>query len=84
MKERSLQDIVSDLTGPIYPSADSAIDATRRNNLKEYLELFRIMAMNVFSIAKEKDSPYHSSKIMGEDAYKTMKEIISHFKQKES
>lgn len=82
MKERSLQDIVSDLTGPIYPASDSAINAERRNNLKEYLELFQVMAMNVFNIAKEKDSPYHSSKIMGEDAYKIMKEITDFFNDK--
>lgn len=30
MKNRDLQDIVSDLVGPIYPSADSAIDWEQR------------------------------------------------------
>lgn len=50
MKNRDLQDIVSDLVGPIYPSADSAIDATRRENLKEYIELFKIMFMNIHNV----------------------------------
>ena len=72
MKNRDLQDIVSELVGPIYPSADSAIDATRRENLKEYLELFQFMFMNIHNIAMEKDSQYHSSKVMGEDAYKAI------------
>lgn len=81
MKNRDLQDIVSDLVGPIYPSADSAIDGTRRENLKEYIELFQIMFMNIHNIAMEKDSQYHSSKVMGEDAYKAMKEIIDYYKE---
>ena len=81
MKNIDLQDIVSDLTGPIYPSADSAIDGTRRENLKEYIELFKIMFMNIHNIAMEKDSPYHSSKVMGEDAYKVMKEMIDYFSE---
>lgn len=81
MKNRDLQDIVSDLVGPIYPSADSAIDATRRENLKEYLELFQFMSMNIHNIAMEKDSQYYSSKVMGEDAYKAMKEIIDYYKE---
>lgn len=33
------------------------------------------MFMNIHNIAMEKDSPYHSSKVMGEDAYKAMKEV---------
>ena len=81
MKNRDLQDIVFELVGPIYPSADSAIDATRRENLKEYLELFQIMFMNIHNIAMEKDSPYHSSKVMGEDAYKAMKELVDYYKE---
>lgn len=81
MKNRDLQDIVSELVGPIYPSADSAIDGTRRENLKEYIELFQIMFMNIHNIAMEKDSQYHSSKVMGEDAYKAMKEIIDYYKE---
>lgn len=79
MKNRDLQDIVSDIVGPIYPASDSAIDATRRDNLKEYLELFQIMAENVHNIAMIKDSPYYSTKVMGEDAYKVMKEMIDYF-----
>lgn len=79
MRNRDLQDIVSDLVGPIYPTSDSAIDATRRDNLKEYIELFQIMFMNIHNIAMEKDSQYHSSKVMGEDAYKVMKEMINYF-----
>lgn len=81
MKNRDLQDIVSELVGPIYPSADSAIDATRRENLKEYLELFQIMFMNIHNIAMEKDSQYHSSKVMGEDAYNSMREILDYYKK---
>lgn len=81
MKNRDLQDIVSELVGPIYPSADSAIDATRRENLKEYLELFQFMFMNIHNIAMEKDSQYHSSKVMGEDAYKAMKELVDYYKE---
>lgn len=81
MKNRDLQDIVFELVGPIYPSADSAIDATRRENLKEYIELFKIMFMNIHNIAMEKDSPYHSSKVMGEDAYKAMKELVDYYKE---
>lgn len=65
MKNRDLIDIVSDLVGPIYPTSDSAIDATRRDNLKEYIELFQIMFMNVHNIAMIRDSPYHSTKVMG-------------------
>lgn len=81
MKNRDLQDIVSELVGPIYPSPDSAIDATRRENLKEYIELFKIMFMNIHNIAMEKDSQYHSSKVMGEDAYKAMKELVDYYKE---
>lgn len=81
MKNRDLQDIVSELVGPIYPSADSAIDATIRENLKEYIELFKIMFMNIHNIAMEKDSQYHSSKVMGEDAYKAMKELVDYYKE---
>lgn len=81
MKNRDLQDIVSELVGPIYPSADSAIDGTRRENLKEYLELFQIMFMNIHNIAMEKDSRYHSSKVMGEDAYNYMREMLDYYKK---
>lgn len=81
MKNRDLQDILSDLVGPIYPASDSAIDATRRENLKEYLELFQFMFMNIHNIAMEKDSQYHSSKVMGEDAYKAMKELVDYYKE---
>lgn len=81
MKNRDLQDIVSDLVGPICPSADSAIDATRRENLKEYIELFQTMFLNIHNIAMLKHSPFHSTKVMGEDAYKVMKEMIDYFKE---
>lgn len=81
MKNRDLQDIVSDLVGPIYPASDSAIDAERRENLKEYLELFQIMFLNIHNIAMLKDSPYHSTRVMGEDAYKVMKEMIDYFSE---
>lgn len=81
MKFRDLQDIVSDLVGPIYPASDSAIDAERRENLKEYLELFQIMFLNIHNIAMLKHSPFHSTNVMGEDAYKVMKEMIDYFKE---
>lgn len=81
MKNRDLQDIVSDLVGPIYPSSDSAIDGTRRENLKEYIELFQIMFMNIHNIAMIRDSPYHSTKVIGEDAYKAMKELVDYYKE---
>lgn len=81
MKNRDLQDIVSDLVGPIYPSADSAIDATRRDNLKEYIELFQTMFLNIHNIAMLKHSPFHSTKGMGEDAYKVMKEMFNYYKK---
>lgn len=81
MKNRDLQDIVSDLVGPIYPAADEAINAERRENLKEYIELFQTMFLNIHNIAMLKHSPFHSTKMMGEDAYKVMKEMIDYFKE---
>lgn len=81
MKFRDLQDIVSDLAGPIYPVADSDIDATRRENLKEYIELFQTMFLNIHNIAMLKHSPLHSTKVMGEDAYNVMKKMIDYFKE---
>lgn len=81
MKNRDLQDIVYDIVGHIYPTDDQAIDETRRENLEEYLELFQAMAIRIHSIAMRKDSPYHSTKMMGEYAYKAMKEIIDYYKE---
>lgn len=80
MRNRDLIDIVSDLVGPIFPSNDPAIDTARRDNLKEYIELFQIMFMNIHNIAM-RDSPYHSTKVIGEDAYKAMKELVDYYKE---
>nr|DAS27147.1 MAG TPA: hypothetical protein [Caudoviricetes sp.] len=81
MKNRDLQDIVSDLVGPICPADDEAINAERRENLKEYIELFQTMFLNIHNIAMLKHSPFHSTNVMGEDAYKVMKEMINYFKE---
>ena len=39
------------------------------------------MFMNIHNIAMLKHSPFHSTKGMGEDAYKVMKEMINYFKE---
>ena len=79
MRNRDLIDIVSDLVGPIFPSNDPAIDTARRDNLKEYIELFQSMAIRLHDISARKDSPCLPTRMMGNDAYKVMKEMIDYF-----
>lgn len=81
MKNRNLQDIVHDIVGHIYPIGSSEIDEFRRENLNEYLELFQVMSVHIHNIAMKKGSPYHYEKVMGEDAYKVMKEMIDYFSE---
>ena len=81
MKNRDLQDIVSDLVGPIFPSNDPAIDTARRDNLKEYIELFQSMAIRLHNISARKDSPCLPTRMMGEDAYNYMREMLDYYKK---
>lgn len=81
MKNRDLQDIVSDLVGPIFPSNDPAIDTARRDNLKEYIELFQSMAIRLHNISARKDSPCLPTRMMGEDAYNSMREMLDYYKK---
>lgn len=68
-------DIVNKLVGPITPVADSAIDSQRLENLKVYCDLTEQMCLNIYSIAKDRNSQFFSMKEIGEHAYKFLMQL---------
>lgn len=68
-------EIVRKLIGNINPVADAAIDKERLENLEVYLQLFEDMLLDISFVAREKDSPYASTRKIGEIADKFLQNI---------
>ena len=71
----STYEIVNKLIGRTEPYGDSAIDAQRKKNLNEKIELVQLLVDDLIETAKCKDRPEGSMSSMGKEAQEFLDEI---------
>lgn len=76
MSEINIKEVVMKLVGPIEPYGDSAIDSKRLENLRNLIELTDKLLTEINDVyIYDKDSKFHSKKVMSDEAKKFLKNI---------
>ena len=80
MRNTSIYDLVYKVIGEINPVGDSAIDAERKENLKEMIELVERLFFDLHGVACEMFSDKESIIELSEIANNGLKEILNYYK----
>lgn len=80
MRNTSIYDLVYKVIGEINPVGDSAIDAERKENLKEMIELIDSLLIDLHSVSCGLLRKDVSAREFGEMAYNALKEIRGYYK----
>lgn len=78
MRNTSIYDLVYKVIGEINPVGDSAIDAERKENLKEMIELVERLCTDLHSVSSGRFQYQSSIREAGKMAYNALKEICGH------
>ena len=79
MKNTSIYDLVYKVIGEINPVGDSAIDAERKENLKEMIELVERLCTDLHSVSDGLFQKEASVREAGKMAYNALQQICGYY-----